>query len=333
MLNRSRRLYDVAHRHQVYLEGLKEYQLNEFAAAMLDMEDQIRALVLGVGVESLDGLTRRELNKLLTQLAKVQDGALKGYVRRLYAFLRNYLAIDSDMYNEVVAEESGIILVPVPGSPSTILGEILDTPLSANGQIASDLIAAFIASVIGQTANEVRKALVNHSTIAELVRQLVGTNAAAYKDGLFNRLINQGATNIRTLMQQVFTAMSDRIFQLYTNRYMWSSVMDDRTTEICQHRNGKVYIYGEGPMPPAHYNCRSVTVPVMMNDTAYRGADDFGEWLADQDPDFWQDALPASLYNALREARLNQRDLNVARAKPINLDQYREKRSIIATGR
>lgn len=44
----------------------------------------------------------------------------------------------------------------------------------------------------------------------------------------------------------------------------WVSVLDSRTTPYCRRQDGKIYDVGEGPRPPAHYNCRSVVVPVVV---------------------------------------------------------------------
>lgn len=46
----------------------------------------------------------------------------------------------------------------------------------------------------------------------------------------------------------------------------WVSVLDSRTTDFCRNQNKKRYKVGEGPRPPAHYNCRSITKPVINNE-------------------------------------------------------------------
>lgn len=46
----------------------------------------------------------------------------------------------------------------------------------------------------------------------------------------------------------------------------WVSVLDSHTTDYCRGQDGKIYNIGQGPRPPAHYNCRSITQPVLPND-------------------------------------------------------------------
>ena len=43
----------------------------------------------------------------------------------------------------------------------------------------------------------------------------------------------------------------------------WVSVLDSHTTKYCRGQDGKIYEVGKGPHPPAHYNCRSIRVPVI----------------------------------------------------------------------
>ena len=43
----------------------------------------------------------------------------------------------------------------------------------------------------------------------------------------------------------------------------WVSTLDSHTTAYCRGQDGKIYDVGSGPRPPAHYNCRSVTRPLV----------------------------------------------------------------------
>jgi SPP1 gp7 family putative phage head morphogenesis protein len=48
--------------------------------------------------------------------------------------------------------------------------------------------------------------------------------------------------------------------------WQYVAVLDSRTTPTCAHRDGQVYSVDEREMlPPAHYNCRSTTIPVFKS--------------------------------------------------------------------
>jgi uncharacterized protein with gpF-like domain len=61
--------------------------------------------------------------------------------------------------------------------------------------------------------------------------------------------------------------------------YEYSAILDDRTTEICEKLHGKVQRDWGTMVPPNHYQCRSILVPVTEID----------EW------DGTQDKVPAGV--------------------------------------
>lgn len=44
--------------------------------------------------------------------------------------------------------------------------------------------------------------------------------------------------------------------------YQYSAILDDRTSDICRGLHGKKFKVGTEPIPPMHFNCRSVLIPI-----------------------------------------------------------------------
>ncbi len=44
--------------------------------------------------------------------------------------------------------------------------------------------------------------------------------------------------------------------------YQYSAILDDRTSEICRGLHGKKFKSGDEPVPPMHFNCRSILIPI-----------------------------------------------------------------------
>jgi len=44
--------------------------------------------------------------------------------------------------------------------------------------------------------------------------------------------------------------------------YQYSAILDDRTSDICEGLHGMIFDKGTEPIPPLHFNCRSVLVPI-----------------------------------------------------------------------
>lgn len=48
--------------------------------------------------------------------------------------------------------------------------------------------------------------------------------------------------------------------------FLYSAIMDGRTTEICRGLHGKKFKKGTEPIPPMHFNCRSLLIPITIFD-------------------------------------------------------------------
>lgn len=79
-------------------------------------------------------------------------------------------------------------------------------------------------------------------------------------------------TIVRTNTTQAYNM--GRIVELRRNPLVagvqYSAIIDERTTEVCQHLDGKVFKAGDSDLdaltPPNHYNCRSLLVPIMIDE-------------------------------------------------------------------
>ena len=44
--------------------------------------------------------------------------------------------------------------------------------------------------------------------------------------------------------------------------YQYSAILDNQTSDICAGLDGKIFVAGTEPIPPLHFNCRSVLIPI-----------------------------------------------------------------------
>jgi SPP1 gp7 family putative phage head morphogenesis protein len=97
-----------------------------------------------------------------------------------------------------------------------------------------------------------------------------GTGSDALANTLLQRFdvsYGQAKTLARTELSRVeVQSQVDKYKSAGVEMVMFSAVMDDRTSEICQEMNGKIFpinslAVGENE-PPLHPNCRSTVVPI-----------------------------------------------------------------------
>jgi SPP1 gp7 family putative phage head morphogenesis protein len=110
---------------------------------------------------------------------------------------------------------------------------------------------------------------VENETIAQTVKRIKGTKALNYKDGLLEvdrrhleAVVRTAVNHIANFSRNAF--MSENADLLRGYRY--TAVIDGRTSLVCSSRDGNVYgIDKTKPSLPAHFNCRSVYVPLVKS--------------------------------------------------------------------
>jgi SPP1 gp7 family putative phage head morphogenesis protein len=110
--------------------------------------------------------------------------------------------------------------------------------------------------------------------IKEKVRQQL---VAAIKDGLplsnvIDTLDNEGKrlseVSLERFARTKHTEVLNRGRLAYFEEsgvvaaYQYSAILDDRTSDICAGLDGKIFVAGTQPVPPMHFNCRSLLIAI-----------------------------------------------------------------------
>jgi SPP1 gp7 family putative phage head morphogenesis protein len=221
----------------------------------------------------------------------------------------NVVALSDDLFAAVQGAPATFSLTAAKGATITLPnGEVITKAFRG---VAVDQAERFSQVVrqgllTGETTPSIAKRLIGNLQFGEeakTVRQLVaaGGQATAVAD-------NQIITLVRTSINQVANTASQQVYEAnqdITKKYRYVATLDTRTSAICRALDGREFEYGKGPTPPSHFNCRSVTVPVIDPDilppstTATRASKDgqvpinqsYGEWLARQPRSVQADAL------------------------------------------
>lgn len=69
-------------------------------------------------------------------------------------------------------------------------------------------------------------------------------------------IVRTGVMAMANEAKSQFAKDNERFFE----GVQWVSTLDSKTTPICMKNDGKFFKVGEGPRPPAHYNCRSTVI-------------------------------------------------------------------------
>lgn len=358
-LSDNKRLYDIAVRQQVYVEGVKVQFAREFNFVLAELRLELNRVLSRVKYKTLDGLTKAELNKLVLSLRESQTRIYSKYTQQLIKQLKDFMAADLEMnrrayslahaemnmedgetppkvptdaqaiaYIKQQNESSNIIplfgIASVIGNNDRLWSAVTNAPIPANGLYLLPFVKTFATSAQAGVENTIRKAWANGWTLQETIAELTGEDAKQGTSSQLQRVGVQAGAVTATAIQHVAAVVGAGAISALFGWYVWRSVMDSKTSEICTSRNRKRYRFGQGPIPPAHIRCRSHISPIVGNDDI--AAESFYTWAVRQPANVQDDILGEANGESLRNGSLKEKDLSKYEAtKPLTLEEFRRK--------
>jgi SPP1 gp7 family putative phage head morphogenesis protein len=342
-------LIDVLTRHQIYLEGVKAYQAKQFNDVLLELQSELRKQFARLRYNTLDEMTKYKLRSFILEVRESQWKVYNGYTTLLLRMLREFMEADLDVstgmfeavsgkrLQEAADEEDNAPLIALAaikgdaGGNDKLWAYLVNSPIPANGILLVPFLAGFANSAVNAVENLIRKAYANRWTPDELLRQILGTKAANFRDGAFNGINNQAAAVAATVIQHASSIAQGSVASIFYREYRWVSVIDNKTSDICLSRDGKTYRYGKGPLPPAHIRCRSKTVPVGSRQDKDAPRSYMG-WLKEQPIEVLADILGAARAEQVRAGKAKSSDYaSFTDAKPLTIAQFKGKRQLMLT--
>lgn len=248
--------------------------------------------------EELQGLAVLQSEFAVEQLQKALPAgtaATVGTVEISPALGQAIVSTEPTMAGVVNLSDSFERIARSPVTFQLTVGQEISLP---NGEIVRTALEKMSARQAELFSVAVRNGLIEGQSVNAIVRRLKGRLTKEQR-GSIDTIIAAGgqATSIpnnqiraivRTTVNQVATA-ADQIIAAenpdLTKKYRYTAVLDSRTSPICRALDGKVFVHGKGPLPPQHFNCRSVyvNIPIGLEKEFREAREDYGEWLNRQD--------------------------------------------------
>lgn len=336
-------------RHQVYLEGLKTGEVNQFAAFLRDIDRDLRKRLTAA---DLTAFSRGRLEKLLSGVSKSLNGIYRDYYDELAGHLIDLGEYEAGFEARNLNNALGKDFEAVIPAPSVVRAAIFAAPLSVRGPDGGKLLESFIKDwtklEVSKVTGLIRQATFEGQTNAQIIRTVRGTRANKFKDGLLATTSRNAEAIVRTSVQHV--ASTARMQTMQANEdllqgYEWNATLDSRTTTQCRSLDGTVFDFGKGPRPPIHIRCRSTVTAVLKEQYRIVGKGErssvngpvpgdlnYYDWLKTQNAQFQNDAIGPTRAKLLRDGGLTAKqfsNLQLDRKfKPLTLAQMRKKEPI-----
>lgn len=316
--------FDAYVRHQVYVEGYKNGQSEDAET----LYEEITAAII-IALNKLQITTMGELTKkALTQLVSVVTAKVKQLygkqinltVDQIRAFMNADINIVGKLLNKSTDKKTGYNTL----NHDTLWSSIMNDPIPGVGLAPTATFTTEQTAAIASIVQLIRRAWADNVSLADLFKEIVGTRADGYKNGLMFKLRRRLVTAIETVIQHVTTSVQFKLGALTATHYVWCAILDNRTTEICRSRNGHTYEYGKGPRPPAHYRCRSFVIPATI--VKVDDLPTFYTWVKRQPANVQDDVLGPARGRELRENKIKSDDLpGFDRTRPLTVSEYGDK--------
>lgn len=330
-------LLDIVTRQQIYLEGVKLEQSTRFNSVIRELNKELRLLFAGLSFETLDEMSKTALNNFIREVRKMQKKVFNQYTTQLLKMLREFMIVEKNLTTDLMEDFTELETPKDKVKDNDSLWSIiLAAAIPGNGILLRSFVAGFAISSIVTIENLIRQGHANKDSVKVALESITGTKDVKFKNGAFSRIFNNARSVINTSFQHVSAITKHSVQSLFYDCYEWISVIDSKTTEICRSRDGKVYRMFEGPLPPAHINCRSATRPVECpvdpNKPRDSSNETYYEWLKRQSTAFLNDFLGKQKTSALISGKKSTFDFTKFNSgQQLTFDDYLSKLNIITS--
>ena len=342
-------IFDQVTRRQVLLERYKAEELRRLDGFLRDMD---RALRERLGRATVTDFQRGRIDTLLAEIERLMEAIQRPYQRDLFGRMDALAVHEAGMEARMLT--LGTFEATLPAA-AQIHAAVFSAPLAARGAGGGMLLEPFVAKwaeadrerVIGA----IRRGAFEGRTTDQIVRDVRGTKARNFEDGILAVNRRNARTVVHTAVQHVATLARMETMQANAdilNGYEWSSTLDSRTSAVCQSLSGRVFELGKGPLPPAHPNCRSSIIPKVKSfrelgidlddlppgkQASMHGPVDadltYFAWLKQQPPSFVEEALGPTRARLFLDGGLSAEEfarLQLGRNfEPLTLEEMRRK--------
>lgn len=265
-MSATQALAETLTRHQIFLERYANGQVREIKPTIERLRKDILNLFLSKALtkDDLIGLEIAlvEIGRIIgiekAAIKRVVDDSVKKVVEYEAGFYARALGRVSTVVASSVATEG--ILAVVSAKPMQLIQ-------------GREVVTTTVEDAVNKFDNSIAKDVVNIIRVGILNAEPQQAIARAITQSMRNRTTRQAETLTRTIINHTTAEtrnnINEQVFPNYREKFV--ATLDSSTTITCASKDGQTFARGEGPMPPLHYGCRSLRVPVIAPEFAVPG--------------------------------------------------------------
>lgn len=319
----AERILDEAVRHRIALSRYSTATVRRVLAQLNRTDVELVQRILRADNEGRDPA---QLERMLEEVRALQaDG---------WTVLRSRLEDDLDGIAEAERDFAARMVQFGQSSAGTTLATNIPTTAQVvaavnarpfQGRFLRDWLSEAEAGAAKRVRETLRQGFIEGRSVADLVRDIRGTRALQYRDGVLEVSRRGAEAMVRTAITHTAAASSRATYEaMGVARATFIAVLDSRTTLTCAGLNGKTFPLDRFPYPPRHVNCRSTMVPE-IDGLAPVPVRDYGDWLRAQPESVQNDILGPARARLFREGGLSVDRFTDSKGRVLTLEQLRRR--------
>ncbi len=262
-------LQDRAIRHALalnaYGRGLSDKIVRLLNSADADLLEKLAARLALIEERGFDTgpKTTKRLRALLDELRAINSAVYVDIEDALTDELHQFSASEAGFQKATIDTALGVELGTGLPSPARLKAIVTETPIQGN--LLSSWVQGMDAGRIQRVEQQIRLGLVASESTDQIVARIRGTKGAQYADGVLDISRRSAQSMVRTAVSHVSNVAAQETWKANAHvvkGWQFLATLDGRTTITCAGLSGSFHPIGEGPIPPRHIRCRSVSVPV-----------------------------------------------------------------------
>lgn len=248
--------------HQIWLQRLGTQTASLSIPFVNKMRAEVRDAVLKFGD---DARTVKKLNKMLASLDGVLSDVTGDWKNTIEKSLREIADYENKWFIHTLQDNTKAKTFITAPTAEELWSRIKFAPLALSNApvVLNDLLSGWGDNERNRLLRGVQTGFLQGQTTRQIVSGVAGAG------GLADISERNVMTVVRTAVSHVSNTARDEVYSSNNDivqKYQWVSTLDSRTSTVCKSRDGQKYAIGKGPMPPAHPNCRSTTIPIIEDD-------------------------------------------------------------------
>lgn len=310
-------LINASTRHQVFLQ---RYAAGQSKVALRTLNRLRRDIMARLSQEPTE-FQRQRLEAVLADIDQLYQNATL-QISRTTITANRQLAESEAAFNVKLYSKASTVNFRIPSTEALIAAVESAPMVPLKPGAASVNIQEALAQFGMKKAKQVTQIISDGVSLGKPTGEIiteVGVHINTLQRRQLRTLVHTATNHVSSVARAATFAGNGELIE----GYEWVSTLDGRTTFICASRDGEVYQVGAGPMPPAHWGCRSTTIPRIRAEynVAGRGGQrpsvgdsgaqlvsanmTYGTWLKQQPVGFVDEALGVERSRLFRSGKLS----------------------------